>query len=38
MDEGLITFDGEAAVEDFDIGPGLRCSLGFFVGKNLSAA
>jgi len=31
MDEGLITIDGEAVVEDFEIEPRLRCNFGFFV-------
>ncbi|WP_346948816.1 RHS repeat-associated core domain-containing protein [Dyella sp.] len=34
----MITFDGGAVVEDFDIGPGLRCSLGFFVGKSFACS
>lgn len=35
MDECFITIDGDAVVEDFEMEPGLRATLAFFVDKNL---
>jgi len=34
MDECSITIDGDAVVEDFEMGRGCGATLAFFVGKK----